>query len=105
LERANDRFGFRRGLAIPLADDRRQFADGGSLEQGTHREVALECLPQSRNELDCQKRVAAQVEEVVVDADLRYAENRLPDLRDPRLDLVRRRDVGDPDIRAVAEAE
>ena len=57
----------------------RQAADGLMLEQVTGTEGDA-CLTRPADHLNGDDRVAAQREEIVVHADVRHAQHRLPDL-------------------------
>ena len=71
-----------------------QRLDGRTLEERGHRDLDVELGADLRDELDGEQRMAAELEEVVVDADLLDAEKALPDRRHLLLGRGRRRDVG-----------
>ncbi len=85
-----------------LDDRRRQGTRGGCFEQRGDRQLGAEVAAQVGHDLDGEERVAAQLQEVVVDADRRDAEQLLPDRGDRRLGLVARCHVGDGEGRARA---
>jgi len=63
------------------------------LEQRYRRQLDFELLLHLRNHLYANQRVAAQVEEVIVNADLLKAQHLLPDRRDPLLILAAGRHI------------
>ena len=54
---------------LELLEPRGEAGDGGRLEQGPQRELDVEGVAEPRDDLGGQERVAAELEEVVVDAD------------------------------------
>src|SRR5258708_36948725 len=82
----------RPGLA--LHDRAGELDDGGTVEQGLQLEGNQEGLPQSVDDMGGKQRVSAEVEEVVVDADLLESEQFLPGGGDDLLDLVPGGDIG-----------
>src|SRR5581483_3989290 len=69
------------------------------LKQSAQREVDLEALPHPRHELRADQRVAAELEEVVEDADLIDAQKLAPKLRHFGFGLVARRYIIAPELR------
>jgi hypothetical protein len=63
-------------------DQRGQLRHAGRLEQGAEGHVGAEGIPQSSHHPHAEQGVAAQVEEVVMDADLGEVEQIAPDLSD-----------------------
>src|SRR6185437_9382110 len=59
--------------------DRGELVDGGVLEHVDHRDLDTGCPAQSRRYLGGEQRVATEVEEVVIDPDLRDAKQVAPD--------------------------
>src|SRR5580693_8448867 len=87
------------GESFDLADERAldrrgKLRHGRAVEQRAQREVDAEGLAQPGVELDAEQRVAAEVEEVVVDAHLLEPEQLLPDLDQQLLGFAARRLVG-----------
>ncbi|GAM44244.1 hypothetical protein NS07_v2contig00002-0002 [Nocardia seriolae] len=78
------------GLAPAVADMRfhpgREGFHGGRLEQHAHRHTRVQGGAQAGRHLGRDQRVAAQLEEVVVDADAGDAQHLAEDLRDDLLD-------------------
>src|ERR1043165_2332978 len=74
-------------------DGLRDSRDGRRLEHAAQRHLHLESFSQSRDDLRGEKRVTAQLEEVVVRTDALYAEQLLPDVGDRLLCRSRRLDV------------
>ena len=85
--RAIGRAGWRRGAA----DDRRELGERRRVEDGAERDVRAEPIVDRRDQARRQQRIAAAIEEVVVAADGRRAEQRLPRLRQPALGIRARR--------------
>ena len=87
-----DRQGRRRApVAEPAGDALGQPGHGGRLEQVAHREVHLKGLLDARNDLRGQERVAAELEEAVMDADVRALQHLRPDPGDRFLEPGARR--------------
>ena len=85
------RIGAPLSLAGEVACER---AHGRILQQRDDRQVRAEPVPQLRVRSHEQQRMAAELEEVVVEADPVDAQHGLPDVRDRLLGWVARRDVG-----------
>src|SRR5436190_21604091 len=71
-----------------------QRAYGGILEHFNHRNLDSQSLTHLTLRLHQQQRMSAQTEEVVIDTDLLYFENFLPDVCDGALHRRARSDVG-----------
>jgi hypothetical protein len=80
-------------VAARLPGGPRQPRHGRVLEEPLERHLGAEGIAQSRQHLGGQQGVAAEVEEVVVDAHALEAEQLLPDLGDGALGIVARRGV------------
>jgi len=89
---ADGRGGCAPRLAARRFHGRGQPGDRGLLEQCPHRQFDLECSAQPGDELGGEQRMPAQVEEVVMDADLVDAEKLLPDARQVAFQLALRED-------------
>ncbi len=76
-----------------LFDSLGQGSHRGALEQTPHRQFDVERLPHPRHDLGGEQRVAAEVEEVIRDADPVAAQHLRPDSRHRRLDRVARSHV------------
>src|SRR5262245_47979311 len=63
-------------------------SDGRRVEEIRQAELDVERLPQARRELGRQQRMAAQLEEIVMDADAVEAKHLLPDFANRPLQLV-----------------
>ena len=70
-------------------DECRQRGDRAALEQIADRHACRQHARQTRHDTHREQRVAAEREEVVLDADLRHAEHLAPHLGDPCLGGVR----------------
>src|SRR5919205_1950668 len=75
-------------LGLLLHDRDGQLPHGRRVEQRAEREVNAEVVVEAGDELSGEERVAAEVEEVVVDADLVDVENLLPRGGQPLFRLV-----------------
>ena len=78
----------------PLRDRPRHLLDRGRLEEFTQGEVHPEALADLGEDAHRRERVAADLEELVADADPLQAEHAAPDLDQRRFELVRGRGVG-----------
>ena len=87
--------------AEPLGDQRRAGRDRRRLEQHRDREVDAVGLLDHREQPHRDQRVAAEVEEAVLDADLADAEQLLPEADERPLDVVARLDVGGVEVGPV----
>ncbi len=91
------------GLLLQEADRLRQLGRGREGEQVLDGEVDAEDVADPGENLGGEQRVAAELEEVVVDADRLDAEDLLPDAADLLLALVPRRLVGVEQLRPGVE--
>src|SRR5215213_3213344 len=84
----------RRVRPVRLFDVLRERGHRRALEDDPQGYLRAGEFPETRDELRGEQAVAAEVEEVVVDADLLDAEHVLPDPRDALFKLAARGDVG-----------
>ena len=80
----------------------RRWSDSRTGRAAERPAAAWATLAHLRDDLDRVERVAAELEEIVVDADALQAEHRGPDRRQALLDRVARREVGRRPARACA---
>src|SRR5436853_6951803 len=89
----------RRLVGLRLAEIFRQRADGWRFEEADRRDIDVQLFFELGNDSDPDQRIAAQLEKVVVDADLLDAQHVLPDARDAFLQLLGWRDIWVFDVR------
>ena len=85
----------------PLGDQRRALGDRRRLEQHRDRELDPVGLLDHHEQPHGDQRVAAEIEEAVLDADLADAEQLLPEAGQHPLDVVARLDVGAVELGAL----
>ena len=85
-------FGLGERVSLTLADQHRHIGHCGGLKQGLERDVDLERLPDSGDDLGGEQRMAAELEELVIDTHLFQPQCLRPNARDP---LLKRRTRGD----------
>ena len=76
-----------------------EFSHSRCLEQALDRHFDFEHLAQTRDQLDRQQRMAAELEELVVDAHRRHAQEILPDAGDLLLNRIAGRGIGARKVR------
>src|SRR5919199_4691565 len=87
-------------MSLQLAHSRGERGNRGRLEQSAQGHLQPQGRAHPRHHLDGQQGVAAQLEEVVVDAHLLHLEHVRPDPREQLLDGAARGHVGRPQRRA-----
>ena len=98
--RRSGRRGLRAGVASgrrrirPVAEQSREGSDGGRLEQHRDRQVGREALAHLAQQPHGDERVAADLEEVVLDPDPGDAEKLRPEAHQRPLRLGARREIG-----------
>src|SRR5947209_1717070 len=76
-----------------LLDQKCEIGNGAGLEEAAQREVNTKGGAHARDDLSGEQRVAAQLEEVILDADLLKPKHLRPDAAQRPLRLSPRRDI------------
>ena len=96
------------GAGVPgaerLLDPRGEAGDRGGVEQGAQQQLGAKGLAHAGDELGGEQRVAAQLEEIGLDADPVVAQHLLPEAGQQLLDLVARRLLPGPPLAARRRA-